>query len=746
MTIRDVASLGPSLSRPRPAVVADGGALPQDRADLGGPVPTELGGKPSYTTRLQAMLVATESESISLAPKLAEHLEGEVLVKMKPGQSVGSIEDFAAEYGARVIERIDVPPSMMQAFGGDLVRMVMPEGINTAQGIAVLSKDVRVNYACANDVLKHLDEGGQLIPNDLDPKLWGLHNTGQENGTPNADINAPEAWNITTGQREGGPVIAVVDTGINYGHNDLRANVWVNPGEIPGDGIDNDGNGVIDDVHGYNAINGTGDPNDDHSHGSHCMGTVAAEGNNSLGVVGVNWQARVMGAKFLSAQGSGSTADAIKAILYSTRMGARITSNSWGGGAYNQALYDALKASPALHIFAAGNSSNDNDKRASYPSSYNLDNIVAVAATDKNDRMAGFSNWGRTSVDLGAPGVNIYSTVLGQDYKLFSGTSMATPHVAGVAGLIATAYPGASNAEIKARLMNGADKVPALNGKCVTGGRLNAFSSLDNDTVAPAAPEDLRPAQVGAKAVSLTWTATGDDGLEKRASGYLLKVSEQPITDEASFLAARTVPTGTPSEPGTAERVTVGLIPSSSERTLYYGLKVIDNVGNSSPLVTGETAVPAARVAFEDRMEGDASAWTPTGLWGRVEWEGNGRVWTDSPDIPYQNDSNTTLSSRSISLAGIQGATLLFDARYEIESGFDFLNVEVSENGRDWTTIGRLTGSREWHTQQMDLSNYDGKDVRIRFRMHADGSINADGFYLDNVVVAGDPKPTPPEG
>ncbi len=735
MIIRDVASLGPSGFRPR-AAAAEQNAEPQDRVDVGGGK-----ARPQYTTRLQAMLVATESESVSLATKLAPHREGEVLVKFNTGANLGTIEDFASEYGAEVLEKIEVPPTMAQAFGGQLVRVSMPAGVNTAQGIAVLSKDVRVHYAASNDLLEaYGDEGSTLIPNDLDPRLWGLNNTGQDNGTPNADINAPEAWTLTTGKRDGGPVICVIDTGLNYNHNDLKNNVWTNPGEIPGDGIDNDGNGVVDDVHGFNAINGSGNPLDDHSHGSHCMGTIAAEGNNGLGVVGINWQARVMGAKFLSGQGSGTTADAIKAVLYASKMGARITSNSWGGGAYNQALYDALKASPALHIFAAGNSSSDNDKRASYPASYDLDNIVAVAATDKNDRLAGFSNYGRTTVDLGAPGVNILSTVLDQDYKMYSGTSMATPHVAGVAGLIATQFPGSTNAEIKARLMNGADKVPSLEGKCLTGARLNAFNSLDNDTTAPDAPADLRVEKAGAKAVTLAWTATGDDGSVGRASAYVLKVSEQPITEE-NFGKARTVPTSQPNVPGSAEKVTVGLIPSASERTLYYALKVADNVGNTSPLLLGQTQVPAARVAFEDRMEGDASQWIPQGQWARTEWDGHGKVWTDSPDAPYNNDSNTSLTSKPISLAGVSGATLLFDARYEIESGFDFLNVEASENGKDWTTLGRLTGSREWGTNQMDLSAYDGKNIQVRFRMQADGSINADGFYLDNVVVAGDPKP-----
>src|SRR5690606_21235490 len=191
-------------------------------------------------------------------------------------------------------------------------------------------------------------------PNDLHERLYGM-----------AKIQAPQAWETTTGSRTG-PVVAVIDGGIDYNHPDLTNNMWTNPGEIPGDGLDNDGNGVVDDVHGYNAINGSGHPADDNNHGTHCAGTIGAEGNNGVGVVGVNHQARMMAVKFLGSNGSGTTADAVKGVLYASRMGARITSNSWGGGGYNQALKDALASSPALHIFAAGNANSNNDRRPSY--------------------------------------------------------------------------------------------------------------------------------------------------------------------------------------------------------------------------------------------------------------------------------------------------------------------------------------------------------------------------------------------
>ncbi|MCA9791556.1 MAG: S8 family serine peptidase, partial [Candidatus Eremiobacteraeota bacterium] len=249
---------------------------------------------------------------------------------------------------------------MRQKIGGKMVHLRLPDGMTTAEAMVAMGRDGRVAYACANEMLS--DFGDPVYPPDLDARLWGLNNTGQDEGTPDADIDAPEAWAITTGKgvEEHGPVIAVIDTGIDTSHPDLRANIWTNTGEIPGDGIDNDGNGIIDDVHGYNAIDGSGNPFDDNRHGTHCAGTIAADGTNGEGVVGVNHKAQLMAVKFLSGQGSGTTADAVKGLLYADRMGARITSNSWGGGGFNEALRDTLEASHALHIFAAGNSNNDN--------------------------------------------------------------------------------------------------------------------------------------------------------------------------------------------------------------------------------------------------------------------------------------------------------------------------------------------------------------------------------------------------
>jgi len=448
----------------------------------------------STNSKLQRALQASSQTARALQGQLNEHKSGEVIVRLK--QSDGLQEDLSSDYNMEVVEKFDLPPVMQRGSKGDLVLMKLPADLTTEQGLAVLRQDERVEYAETNDILRAI--GDAALPNDLDSKLWGLDNQGQGGGTLDADIDAPDAWKISTGknQSQGGPLIAVIDTGIEVSHPDLKANLWTNPGEIPGDGIDNDGNGVIDDVHGYNVIDGSGNPVDDVGHGTHCAGTIGAVGNNGEGVVGVQQNANLMAVKFLGKNG-GTLSDAVKAIAYATKMGARVTSNSWGGGGYNKALKDVLESSPALHIFAAGNDKNDNDAKPAYPASYDLPNIVSVAATDRNDRMASFSNYGQKSVDLGAPGAEIYSTVPGSTYKSYSGTSMACPHVSGATGLLLAVEPNLTNDQLKELLMSTADRIPALEGKTVTGGRLNVGGAVAKLTQNPPPPPPPPPPTSG---------------------------------------------------------------------------------------------------------------------------------------------------------------------------------------------------------------------------------------------------------
>lgn len=289
-------------------------------------------------------------------------------------------------------------------------------------------------------------------------------------------ISAERAWE-NLGHSSGKIVVAVIDTGIDYNHPDLRENIYVNTREIPGNGIDDDKNGYIDDVHGWNFITGTNDPLDDQGHGTHCAGIIGAMGDNDIGIVGVSWKIQLLPLKFLDSQGSGTIADAIKAIEYANDLGIPITSNSWGGGGYSQAMYDEIKRGQDrghLFIAAAGNSRGNNDQTPSYPASYKLDNVISVAATDKFDIMASFSNYGKGSVHLAAPGVDILSTYKGNQYASMSGTSMATPFVSGAAAyLLARDFSGE---EARKALMK-VDKLQSIMGRVKSGGRLNLFNA-----------------------------------------------------------------------------------------------------------------------------------------------------------------------------------------------------------------------------------------------------------------------------
>ncbi|MBX3413494.1 MAG: S8 family serine peptidase [Pirellulales bacterium] len=324
------------------------------------------------------------------------------------------------------------------------------------------------------------------IPNDPSfTSTWGLHNTGQSGGVVDADIDAPEAWDIHTGT--GSVVVGVVDTGVDYNHPDLAANMWVNPGEIPGNGIDDDNNGYIDDIHGWDFLNNDNDPFDDRGHGTHVAGTIAAVGNNNVGVTGVNWNAKIMALKFLGANGKGGTVDAIEAINYAAMMkrdhgiNVVVTNHSWGGGGFSSFLRDAMAASATqniLFVAAAGNDSSDTDLIPHYPSSYDLDSVISVAATTRTDALASFSNFGKVTVDLGAPGQAILSTTPNNTYSNYNGTSMATPHVAGVAALLFDKFPNATYQEVRAAILAGVDQTAAMQDVTVTGGRLNAFGAL----------------------------------------------------------------------------------------------------------------------------------------------------------------------------------------------------------------------------------------------------------------------------
>lgn len=364
-------------------------------------------------------------------------------------------------------------------------RIRQPKGMSLKEAIKAYKSIPGVRFAEPNYIVsipKPVKEKTKInnstSANDPDfALLWGLHNSGQNGGTVDADIDAPEAWDITTGSPD--VIVAIIDTGVDYNHPDLAANMWTNTAELNGSpGVDDDNNGFVDDIHGYDFVNDDGDPMDDQYHGTHVAGTIGAVGNNSYGVTGVAWNVKIMALKFLDSGGSGYTSAAIDCVEYATLMGAHLTSNSWGGGGFSQALKDAIEANATLFVAAAGNDSSDNDSYPHYPSSYESPNILSVMSTDNKDLLSSFSNYGRTSVDVAAPGTGIYSTAPGNSYKTLSGTSMATPHVAGLAALLLADNPALNTEELKLRIMLSGDAKASLSGRSLMSNRINAYNAL----------------------------------------------------------------------------------------------------------------------------------------------------------------------------------------------------------------------------------------------------------------------------
>lgn len=391
---------------------------------------------------------------------------------------------FLKEQGFKHLETFDFPEESFPNFGGDLILVEAETAAQIEPTIKSLTENPAVQYAepdlefeldiAKSDKTRRASEDSQTKdPDDLKSSLWGLDNS------RDTDIDAPEAWVKTTGSRTG-PIIAVLDTGVDLEHPDLVDNLWTNKGEIPGNGKDDDGNGVVDDVHGFNAYYDNGDPTDTDDHGTHCAGTIGAVGNNGKGVVGVNWQTQIMPIKIFNNDEKPRTSRSaiLRGISYATQNGARITSNSWGGGGFSFSIRRAFSNSSAFHVMAAGNDSQDNDEKSYYPANYDMDNSISVASIDRWGDLSSFSNYGKKEVDLAAPGSSIYSTVRDGRYAYLSGTSMATPHVSGVAGLALTVNPELTNSEIKEILMAGVDKSDKLTDKVVSGGRLNAYKTL----------------------------------------------------------------------------------------------------------------------------------------------------------------------------------------------------------------------------------------------------------------------------
>jgi subtilisin family serine protease len=453
--------------------------------------------KLKYILMLSAMImvltVSCENE-IALAPETVQKTEqmnfvpGELLIKFKDGDKSASRTKSTALslIKGNVVETINT--NAMKSINtrkgitaGELV--LVSSKLGTMEAIAALKNSPEIEYAEPNWIYQHFATSNDTY--FTNGSLWGMYGDGTSPANQYG-CQAGEAW--TSGNTGSSTVyVGIIDEGAQFDHIDLAANFWANPYELI-NGIDDDGNGYKDDIHGWDFDkndNSTYDGTQD-DHGTHVSGTIGAVGGNGTGVAGVNWNVTIISAKFLGRRG-GTTANAIKAVDYftdlKTRHGLNIvaTNNSWGGGGFSQGLRDAIERANTANILfcaAAGNGGSDgvgddNDTTASYPSNYTNDNVIAVASITSSGAKSGFSNYGATKVDIGAPGSGIYSTLPYNKYGSYSGTSMATPHVTGACALYASTHAGESAAQIKAAILNSAVATGSLAGKCVSGGRLN---------------------------------------------------------------------------------------------------------------------------------------------------------------------------------------------------------------------------------------------------------------------------------
>ena len=438
------------------------------------------------------------SEPPKLTPKpvavkrLNNEREPEVLVKFRPDVSLAEIKKV-------VMKNNDQIEDIFQQEKGwfSIDDLDNADAQKVAEQYAQMSD--LVLYAQSNDVIA-LDDPTSISPKDLllrrtdanpiqpnDPMFkdqWALDNNGQGGGKEKADLSALKAWAKTQGSSD--VVVAVLDSGVDYTHPDLVANMWLRPDNVPQ--YKDDELGTFNDLHGFNATDNQSDPMDDNGHGTHCSGIIGAEGDNDEGIAGINWKVQIMPLKFMGRGGFGTTKDAIEAINYAIDrkqkgVNVRVINASWGSTQYSKALEDAIRAAGEagiLFVAAAGNNGTDNDRYKHYPSNYELPNVISVAALDRNDQLASFSNFGVKTVHIAAPGKDILSTWLNDSYREASGTSMATPYIAGTAALILASQPKLSVEKLRERILQSADKIDSLNGKIENGGRINAAKAVGN--------------------------------------------------------------------------------------------------------------------------------------------------------------------------------------------------------------------------------------------------------------------------
>jgi len=758
--------------------------------------------EPARLAELKASLANISDEEfnelLNASDFAREFLPKQVIVKFSSEASTSQVRETLRTLSASTRYRfkssnallIDIPDAPTRS---DIIAIV-----------TALNEVKSIEYAVPNGILRLTQ-----WPNDPQlGELDNLRNQGQGNGTVGADIRAEQAWQITTGSKN--VVVGVIDTGIDYLHPDLAENMWRNPGETGVDedgfdkatnGVDDDGNGFVDDVFGWDFVNNDNDPMDDYGHGTHVAGTIGAVGNNGFGIAGVAWNVSLVAIKIFDENGGSSNADIIRAIDYATANRIPITNNSWGGMGFNQAMKDAIEANAragSVFIAAAGNDGVDNDQIKFYPASYGVENIISVGAMTNKDEKTRFSNFGSHTVHIGAPGENILSLAMSHTGQLFtrmSGTSMAAPHVSGAAALIKSAFPNSTAQEIRSRILYGADQIPQLLSAQWTfnwhrpdkypvdkplfqgGRRLNLARSLETDTEAPSGIQNLKLNFFGLTSIGVIFQGAGDDNQSGKAAGYIAAITEAPLTQSSQWSNAQKLDLSYVEEDssGLIKSEIVGLEPFQKG---YLTIRAVDNAGNlgpQSPSLHFEMSRPT--VVYQN--DGETDEGMNFVNFGSLTFRpflrevvaGRGQVWSDSPGGPrdyasaYMEFPEVTIT-HSDTVFQFQ-TKLDCDLVYERGEIEYLLNNETDPGGSIvtfipgqgtvsvpapfWKRLSAYSASQcDWGQVNISLRNKvkAGDKIRVRFKFRGMRTIdpNRDGWLVDDVKFLAPGTPEVPTG
>ncbi len=642
------------------------------------------------------------------APAPPAYVPGELLVRFRPGTAASARAAVNSGMRASVLRTLPVP-------GAQLVKL--PAGQTVAAAVQAYQKNPNVLYAEPNSI-SYL----AATPNDpaFDPNQWGLYNHGQTvqgtTGTAGADINARAAWDTTTGSSA--VKVGIVDSGIDYGHPDLAAN--------------------IDTADSHNFPANSSDASDDQGHGTFVAGVIGAVGNNGAGVAGVNWNVSLVALKAClfdpnSTQTPPETctaADQAAAYTYAATHGIKVVNSSLSGQTFSQTVYDAITNAPGtLFVFAAGNQATSNDSKPRYPCNYTAPNTICVAASDQNDKLAAFSDYGPNTVDLAAPGVNIYSTWLRSDpnfgdYRWWKGTSFSCAYVSGAAGLIWSQFPGATVAQVKSAILGGVDPLASLAGKVATGGRLDintALALMAPDNQVPTKPTNLTAAATGSTSIHLAWTASMDNVGVKGYHVYR-NGNSTPIA--------------------TLGKVTsfddTGLSPSTP---YSYTVDAFDAAGNISPMSdpAQATTQAASALLFSDGFEsGGWSLWTSqTGLTlvhspvFAGSWSANATSAGSGKHFASKTLSSTagTLYYDLRFFVASRGANLVELMRFKTAAGGSLVSAALNSSGK---LITKNLAHAATHTSSTVVTSGVWHELQVRVAVGSSGHIDV---WLDGSPV-----------